>query len=107
MASKTPEEKAAEAEAAAKVKAEKEVEEKAAAEAKEAADKAEAEAKALADKEAAEEVARLEAEKEALKGDSVNVTWRGNSRTYSKDLHGKEFRALAKEFATKVDGKLS
>jgi len=44
---------------------------------------------------------------EETKGDSVTVTWRGNSRTYSKAVHGKEFRALAKEFAAKFDGQLS
>lgn len=36
--------------------------------------------------------------------DSATVTWRGQSRVYSRDLHGKEFKALAKEFAEKKGG---
>ena len=34
----------------------------------------------------------------------ATVTWRGNSRTYSLELHGKDFMKLAKQFATKFDG---
>ena len=35
---------------------------------------------------------------------AVTVTWRGGSRVYSRDLHGKDFKALAKEFAEKKQG---
>ncbi len=34
----------------------------------------------------------------------VTVTWRGNSRVYSKAVHGENFLDLAKEFAEKKDG---
>jgi len=51
------------------------------------------------------EIAAPEVEEEQIeeKGDSVTVTWRGGTRTYSKAVHGKEFRALAKEFCAKHD----
>jgi len=35
---------------------------------------------------------------------SATVTWRGGTRTYSAELHGKDFKALAKEFAEKKGG---
>jgi len=35
---------------------------------------------------------------------SVTVSWRGNTRVYSKEVHGKDFKALAKEFAEKKGG---
>lgn len=35
---------------------------------------------------------------------AVTVTWRGGSRVYSLELHGKGFKALAKEFAGKKNG---
>ena len=35
---------------------------------------------------------------------AVTVTWRGGTRVYSRDLHGKDFKALAKEFAEKKNG---
>lgn len=37
---------------------------------------------------------------------SVTVVWRGNSRTYTRKIHGDDFRALAEEFATKNRGEL-
>lgn len=37
---------------------------------------------------------------------SVTVVWRGNSRTYTREAHGDNFRALAEEFATKNGGEL-
>ena len=38
---------------------------------------------------------------------SVSVTWSGGKRVYSLDLHGKDFKALAKEFAEKKGGKVA
>jgi len=35
---------------------------------------------------------------------SVTVKWQGQSRVYTKELHGAEFKALAKEFAAKKGG---
>ena len=35
---------------------------------------------------------------------AVTVTWRGGKRIYSADVHGKDFKALAKEFAEKKNG---
>jgi len=35
---------------------------------------------------------------------SVTVTWRGNTRVYSLDVHGKDYRKLAEAFATKFEG---
>jgi len=35
---------------------------------------------------------------------AVTVTWRGGTRVYSRDVHGKDFKALAKEFAEKKNG---
>lgn len=37
---------------------------------------------------------------------SVTVVWRGNSRTYTRAVHGDNFRALAEEFAAKNRGEL-
>jgi len=37
----------------------------------------------------------------------ATVSWRGNTREYSKELHGSDYRELAKEFAVKVDGKVA
>lgn len=52
------------------------------------------------------EVVEEETVEETASGDkdSATVTWRGQSRVYSRDLHGKEFKALAKEFAEKKGG---
>lgn len=86
---KTPEEKAAE-------KAAKQAEKDAAKAAKEA----EAEA-AKAAKEAEKEAAKALKDAEKAGKDSVTVTWRGNSRVYSKEIHGDDFLALAKQFAGK------
>lgn len=35
---------------------------------------------------------------------SITVTWNGGERVYSKEIHGDEFEALAKEFAEKHKG---
>lgn len=32
---------------------------------------------------------------------AVIVTWNGGSREYSKEVHGKDYKALAEEFASK------
>lgn len=40
-------------------------------------------------------------------GDSVTVTWKGGSRVYSREVHGKEFKAYAKEFAAKKNGEVA
>jgi hypothetical protein len=37
---------------------------------------------------------------------SVTVTWGNQSRVYSKEVHGKEFRDLAKQFVEKHGGKM-
>lgn len=39
--------------------------------------------------------------------DSVIVSWKGQSRVYSREIHGKDFKALAKEFAEKKGGKVA
>jgi hypothetical protein len=49
----------------------------------------------------------LEAPAEEVQTDgksAVTVTWRGGTRVYSRDVHGKDFKALAKEFAEKKNG---
>lgn len=38
---------------------------------------------------------------------SVTVTWRGQSRVYSREVHGADFKKLAKEFAEKKGGELN
>jgi hypothetical protein len=38
--------------------------------------------------------------------EGVVVTWNGGTRAYTKDVHGKDFRELAQEFATKHNGTL-
>jgi hypothetical protein len=38
---------------------------------------------------------------------SVTVTWSGGKRVYSRELHGADFNALAKEFAEKKGGKVA
>lgn len=58
--------------------------------------------------EKAAKAAEKEAEK-AAKADktSATVVWRGNrTRTYTKELHGENFAALAKEFAEKKGGEV-
>lgn len=35
------------------------------------------------------------------------VTWRLGTREYSKDVHGEDYKKLAKEFADKVGGTIS
>lgn len=37
---------------------------------------------------------------------SVVVSWRGNTREYTRDIHGEGYRALAESFAGKVGGEL-
>lgn len=39
--------------------------------------------------------------------DAVTVTWREGSRVYSKEVHGKEFMSLAKQFVSKHGGTIS
>jgi len=51
-----------------------------------------------------EEVEDVETEEETPSKGSVTVSWRGNTRVYSKEVHGKDFKALAKEFADKKGG---
>lgn len=36
--------------------------------------------------------------------DAVTVTWKGGSRVYSKEVHGKDYKELAEEFAAKFEG---
>lgn len=59
-----------------------------------------------AEKEAAK--AAKEAEKEAAKAakSSVSVVWNEGMRVYTRELHGDDFEALAKEFATKKGGQV-
>ena len=49
----------------------------------------------------------VEEVEEQVSGDSATVSWKGRSRVYTKAVHGKDFRALAKEFAAKVGGKVA
>jgi len=60
-----------------------------------------------AEKEAAK--AAKEAEKEAAKAvrTSATVTYRGGTRTYSKEVHGENFAELAHEFAEKRGGTIA
>lgn len=44
--------------------------------------------------------------KKVVEKDSVTVTWRGNTRTYTRKIHGADFLELAKEFAEKNRGEL-
>lgn len=37
----------------------------------------------------------------------VTVSWRGKTREYSEEVHGKDFKKLAESFAKKVDGEIS
>lgn len=37
----------------------------------------------------------------------VTVTWRLGTREYSKDIHGVDYKKLAKEFSDKVNGTVS
>ena len=37
---------------------------------------------------------------------SATVEWLGQSRTYTREMHGDNFMALAKEFAAKKNGTL-
>lgn len=53
-----------------------------------------------------EEVEETETPEVETKG-SVTVTWSGGSRVYSKAVHGKDFRDLAKEFVKKHNGELA
>lgn len=58
-------------------------------------------------KEVEEEVVVVEESKPVAKKvarDSATVTWRGGTRTYTRDVHGEDFEALAKEFAGKKGG---
>jgi uncharacterized protein YlxW (UPF0749 family) len=43
-------------------------------------------------------------EEEISSKDSATVNWQGQSRVYSKEVHGKGYKALAQEFATKKGG---
>lgn len=52
--------------------------------------------------EATSEVVNEPEEKSTSK--SVTVTWRGNTRTFSLGVHGKDYRKLAEAFATKFEG---
>lgn len=61
----------------------------------------------------AEEKAAAKAAKDAEKAaakvakadtSSVTVSWLGNMREYSKEIHGDNFMALAEEFAAHIGG---
>jgi hypothetical protein len=48
-----------------------------------------------------EETPEVQAPKaEKTTKDSVTVIWRGNSRTYSLEIHGTKFMEYAREFAS-------
>jgi hypothetical protein len=47
---------------------------------------------------------KLEKKNEATE---VTVSWRGMTRVYSENDHGKDFEKLAKEFAGKVGGQVA
>ncbi len=38
--------------------------------------------------------------------DIATVTWRGNTREYSLEIHGEKFRKLAAQFAENVEGEV-
>lgn len=57
--------------------------------------------------ETTEEAAEEAASGKASGKKEVTVSWRGRSRVYSKELHGPDFLALAKEFAAKVEGNVA
>lgn len=40
-------------------------------------------------------------------GAHVTVTYNGGTRVYSKEVHGKDYKALAKEFADKFNGRVA
>jgi hypothetical protein len=60
--------------------------------------------------ETTEETTEPEAAEEAApakgKKGEVTVVYPGGQRTYSKEVHGEDFLALAKEFAAKREGKV-
>jgi hypothetical protein len=47
----------------------------------------------------------VEAVVEDTKG-SASVEWSGGVRTYTKEVHGKDFKKFAEEFAEKKGGKV-
>lgn len=52
--------------------------------------------------------AAKDAEKAAAKAaeDTAVVSWRGNTREYSREVHGDNFYELAEQFAAKVEGEV-
>jgi hypothetical protein len=54
-----------------------------------------------------ETVAEVEVKAPKAAKNSATVTWRGNSRTYTRELHGENFRELADEFAEKKGGEVA
>jgi hypothetical protein len=45
--------------------------------------------------------------KEKSEKKEVTVSWRGMTRVYSEEVHGKDFEKLAKEFAEKFMGEVA
>lgn len=54
-----------------------------------------------------DEVADDAEEEPEIDGDSVTVSWNGGERTYSEEIHGKDFKKLAKGFAIKFGGTIA
>ena len=52
----------------------------------------------------AKELEALLPESEDEDKDYATVSWRGNTRVYSLEVHGESFQELAEEFASKVGG---
>lgn len=52
-------------------------------------------------------VAASEAVEPEPTGAHVTVTYPGGSRVYSKEVHGADYKSLAKEFAEKHGGKVA
>jgi hypothetical protein len=44
--------------------------------------------------------------KVTAEGGEATVLWRGMTRVYSKEVHGSNYKKLAEEFASKVEGEV-
>ena len=59
------------------------------------------------EEEADKEEPEVEAKVTKSNKNEATVTWNGNSRTYTKAIHGDDFKELAQEYATKRGGVVS
>lgn len=72
---------------------------------KKAAPKEEKTLGAAAEESTADAAEETAAEEKPSK-DSVTVSWRGKTRVFSKDVHGKDFVKFAEQFAKKHGGEV-